>query len=137
MDAKRHEPLVAPRYEREEGCVEGAFYVVRDQCTACALPPETAPDNITWDEAFEASGCEGCPNHCRVSKQPQTDEELDLMIEAAWGSCVEAIRYRGTDEFTLNRFKELGVARICDALPADEPTFQEKLSVEKPWWKFW
>lgn len=138
MIANRHDPLVTPRYEREDDSVPGAFYVVKDQCIICALPPETAPQNISWDDRFQSSGCDGCPNHCRVSKQPETEEELELMIETAWGSCVEAIRYCGSDEQTLNRFREMGLERICDAIPESEITPDTAIdSVSKPWWKFW
>jgi hypothetical protein len=138
MSTNRHEPLVAPRYEREPDSVPGAFYVVLDQCITCELPPKVAPATVTWDEEFQDGGCDGCPNHCRVSKQPETDEELELMIDAAWGSCVEAIRYCGTDEYTLNRFKELDVEGICDALPEpEEPEPSASSHRLKPWWRFW
>ena len=109
----RHYPLVQPRFEREPDCVQGPFYVVKDLCIICGLPPETAPSNITWDEGFHSDGCDGCPNHCRVSKQPENDSELEHMIDAACGSCVSAIRYCGTDPYTLER---LG-PELCDALP--------------------
>lgn len=138
MIANRHEPLVTPRYEREDDGVPGAFYVVKDQCIICALPPEVAPENISWDDNFQSSGCDGCPNHCRVSKQPETNEELDLMIEAAWGSCVEAIRYCGSDEQTLGPFREKGLERLCDAIPESEITTDAPIdSLSRPWWKFW
>ena len=117
----RHYPLVQPRYDREPDSLPGPFYVVADTCILCALPPETAPANITWDENFQRGGCQGCPNHCRVSKQPETDEELERMIEAALGSCVQAIRYCGTDAYTLKRFQEIGLPEVCDSLPKPEP----------------
>lgn len=132
----RHYPLVQPRYDREPDSIPGPFYVAADTCIVCALPPETAPANITWDDSFQRGGCEGCPNHCRVSKQPETDEELELMIEATWGSCVQAIRYCGTDEYTLKRFQEMGIPEICDSLPAPEPQ-QAAAPAAKPWWRFW
>jgi Na+-translocating ferredoxin:NAD+ oxidoreductase RNF subunit RnfB len=108
--------LVHPLYEREPDSVPGPFYVIKGHCILCALPPETAPRNITWDEQFERSGCVGCPNHCRIERQPQTSEELERVIEAACGSCVEAIRYCGTDAKILARFRELGYERLCDAI---------------------
>ena len=115
--ALRHYPLVVPREDRYPDSLPGPFYVAADSCIICALPPETAPANITWDDAYQSSGCEGCPEHCRVSKQPETDDELNLMIEAAYGSCVSAIRYCGTDDYTLRRLTELGLSDVCDALP--------------------
>ena len=108
--------LVQPLYEREPDSVPGPFYVVKDVCLLCALPPETAPRNITWDDQFRHDGCLGCPNHCRVEGQPETLEEIALMIEAAEGSCIEAIRYCGTDQKILERFRELRLERLCDVL---------------------
>jgi len=139
MSTNRHEPLVTPRYEREADSITGAFYVVLDQCIVCGLPPETAPANITWDAEYAGAGCDGCPQHCRVSKQPETDEELELMIEATEGSCIQAIRYCGTDEYTLNQFKMRGIPEVCDAIPpTGRITVHEAVSrPKKAWWKFW
>ena len=88
----------------------GPFYVIRDQCVACGLPPECAPSNITWH------GCDACSNHCRVERQPKTESELDQVIESALGSCIEAIRYCGTDPEILQRFREADLERLCDVL---------------------
>jgi len=108
--------LVQPLYDRELDSVPGPFYVIRDRCILCALPPETAPQNISWDEPLHRSGCAGCPNHCRVEHQPETPEQVERVIEAACGSCVEAIRYCGTDSGIITRFRELGSERLCDAV---------------------
>ena len=116
----RHYPLVDALFKREADSVAGPFYVAADSCIICALPLETAPTTIRWDANFLQGGCQGCPNHCRVSKQPETDEELELMIAAARGSCVEAIRYCGTDADTLQRFRDIGLPHLCDALPANQ-----------------
>jgi hypothetical protein len=109
-------PLVTPKFERQQDNASGPFYVIKDHCILCALPPETAPENITWDAEFQRGGCTGCPNHCRVERQPQTPEELELVIDAACGSCVEAIRYCGTDPQVIARFRDLGLERLCDAV---------------------
>jgi hypothetical protein len=109
-------PLVTPKFEREPDNSPGPFYVVKDQCIHCALPPETAPDSITWDAQFQHGGCVGRPNHCRVERQPQTTEELELVIDAACGSCVEAIRYCGTDPQIIETFRQRGLERLCDAV---------------------
>jgi len=108
--------LVTARYEREPDSVAGPFYVVKDICIICGLPPETAPHNITWDSESQRSSCSACPNHCRVERQPETPEEIEQMIQAAWGSCVDAVRYCGNDPHILARFRELGIERLCDAL---------------------
>jgi Na+-translocating ferredoxin:NAD+ oxidoreductase RNF subunit RnfB len=108
--------LVQPLYEREPDSVPGSFYVVRHKCIICAFPLNVASQNISWDEATSKPGCTDCPNHCRIEKQPETPEEMAQVIEAAEGSCVEAIRYCGTNPVILAKFKELGCERLCDAL---------------------
>src|SRR6266516_4184580 len=101
--------LVRPLYGREPDSVPGPFYVVKDQCIICGLPPQTAPKNISWSHLTFKRGCEECPSHCRIERQPETSEELAQVIEAARTSCVEAIRYCGTDPKILVRFRELGI----------------------------
>lgn len=117
--------LVQPLYEREPDSAAGPFYVVKDQCIICGLPPEKAPANISWSHQKIRRGCKDCPSHCRIERQPETREELTQVIEAARTSCVEAIRYCGTDPEILAQFRELAIARLCDALR------------KRPWWKFW
>ena len=113
----RDYPLVTPKFEREPDNAPGPFYVIKDQCTLCALPPETAPANITWSErTFQRSCGETCPTHCRVAKQPETAEELALVMEASRCSCIAAIRYCGTDPEILARFRAVGLESLCDAL---------------------
>ena len=108
--------LVEPLYEREPDNAPGAFYVVKGQCVLCDLPNQMAPANISFDDAFQNRGCSGCPNHCRIERQPETPEELALVIEAALGSCVHAIRYCGTDPDVLAKFIAEGQGNLCDAL---------------------
>ena len=109
-------PLVTPKFEREPDNAPGPFYVIKDRCILCALPPETAPQNITWDTESHGANCASCPDHCRVARQPQTPDEVARVIAAAGGSCVEAIRYCGTDPEILARFRAEGLERLCDAL---------------------
>jgi Na+-translocating ferredoxin:NAD+ oxidoreductase RNF subunit RnfB len=112
----RDYPLVTPKFEREPDNAPGPFYVVKNECILCAMPPEVAPQNIRWDAEFQRTGCVGCPNHCRVERQPQTADEVERVIQAACASCVEAIRYCGTDPEILARFRAEGLERLCDAL---------------------
>ncbi len=65
--------------------VEGAFYV-DEQCIDCDLCREHAPDNFQRDED------EG---YSYVYKQPESDEELALCMEALEGCPVEAIGDNG------------------------------------------
>lgn len=61
--------------------VDGRFYV-DEQCIDCDLCREHAPDNFRREED------EG---YSYVYKQPDTDEELELCMEALEGCPVEAI----------------------------------------------
>jgi len=109
--------LVEPLFEREPDCAPGPFYVKKGACILCALPPNIAPQNFTWSASTFRRACgEDCPTHCRIERQPQTAEELDQVIEAACGSCVEAIRYCGADPKILARFRDLSYERLCDAM---------------------
>lgn len=116
IDDMRDYPLVTPRFEREPDNAPGPFYVIKGHCIICDLPPETAPQNITWDAEFQRGGCTGCPNHCRVERQPETLEEVAQVIEAACHSCVAAIRYCGTDPEILRQLREAGGEHLCDAI---------------------
>lgn len=88
---------VVPLFEREPDSVPGPFYVIKDMCIICALPPDTAAKNIAWDEAYQQNGCIGCPSHCRIACQPERLEEIEQIIQAAVYSCIQAIRYCGID----------------------------------------
>ena len=117
MPKSRHLPLVDALAEREDDAVEGEFYVVKGQCIVCDLPCETAPHNIEWNDKSTSDRTGFTPDHCRVVRQPKNDRELDNMIEAACGSCINAIRYCGTDEYTVQKFRDEGLSFLCDSLP--------------------
>jgi len=104
--------LVTPREVPFSVNATGPFYVT-DQCILCALPVETALANIQWH--YEA-GCTACPRSCHVIKQPEDEDELAAVIAAMLGSCVQAIRYRGSDPAILRRLVDLGAGQLCDAL---------------------
>ena len=113
----RHLPLVQPLTERLEENAPGAFYVEKEACLTCSIPRDTAPTCIAY-ASWKVYPAEGrCPDHCAVTKQPTSEEELELMIEAVEGSCVSAIRYCGSDPYTLKKLREGQSAHCCDALP--------------------
>ena len=87
---------------------------MKDTCLICALPVENAPGSVSWNHCPK-KGSNGSL-HCRVHKQPESEEEIQAMVAAAVGSCVEAIRYCGTDEKILATFRRAGMDRLCDAL---------------------
>ncbi len=112
MYSAARDQLVTSREASYRTNAIGPFYVT-DQCIICALPVETAPKNIHWH--YEAD-CSDCPRSCHVIKQPENEGELNAVIEAMLHSCVEAIRYRGTDAEVLQRLSNAGIGRLCDAL---------------------
>lgn len=65
--------------------VPGKFYV-DDQCIDCDLCRETAPENFTRND-------DG--GHSYVYKQPDSEEQLALCVEAMEGCPVEAIGENG------------------------------------------
>jgi hypothetical protein len=110
--------LVPPLFEPEADNAAGAFYVIKDHCIICALPIETAPASVSWNRCIKKreEGEDYRSLHCRIHKQPETKEEIRAMIEAAVSSCVEAIRYRGTNDDILAEFRKVGMERLCDTL---------------------
>jgi hypothetical protein len=84
---------------------EGPFYVVSECCISCGVPEAIAPDLFGWHG-----------NVCHVKRQPETNLELDQMIEAISCSEVDCIRYAGSDPAVLRR---LGEAALADQ--ADDP----------------
>lgn len=107
----KEDKLVDRKYPSYARNVDGPFYV-SDQCILCSLPVETAPKNIMYDCAAD---CIGCPESCFVAKQPENNEELDMVLEALEGSETENIRYCGTDPKVLKRL-EKNYSHLCDAL---------------------
>jgi hypothetical protein len=108
-----NDQLVEPLFEREPSNAPGAFYVVKNHCITCSAPVEAAPATMSWNQSPNQKSC---ALHCRVHKQPETEEELKAMIEAVDISCVQAIRYCGTDERIVAALKKLKLEAVCDAL---------------------
>jgi hypothetical protein len=103
--------LVPAKEPPDPSNVPGPFYVTK-QCITCGLPPETAPANINF--ATPVPEC-GYSNNCRFFKQPENEDELEQVIQAMLGSCVSALRYRGTDQLVLKRLESLKLEFLCDA----------------------
>jgi hypothetical protein len=107
---------VTPLFEREPNSAPGPFYVVKDACITCSLPIDTAPKNIKYRQRPCTTSPERRTNHCFVSRQPKTPQEIEKMIEIVAASCVAAYRYCGTDLEILRRLVEAGCRDRCDAL---------------------
>jgi hypothetical protein len=72
-----HASMVEPLHARAPEAVPGPFYVQSDQCIICALPPETAPNNIQF---LPNAADDRCPHYCYVHKQPETVDELQRLL---------------------------------------------------------
>ena len=83
---------MAERDEKWPENVKGKFYV-DEQCIDCDLCRETAPENFTRNE-------DG--GYSLVYKQPTSQEETDLCMEALEGCPVEAIGEDG-EKYVLDR----------------------------------
>ena len=68
-----------------------------------------APDLFAYDSE----------NHCYVSKQPETANEVSKMLRALIGSELECIRYNGSDREILRRLAESGNAQLSDTKITD------------------
>lgn len=78
----------------------GPFYVERNMCMTCGVPPSEAPGLIHLDD-------EGC----YFKKQPETEAELAAAIEAMWFACCGAYRYGGDDPEIVRRLLAAGIER--------------------------
>lgn len=97
------------KFERTPLNAEGDFYVMKDTCITCLAPEHEAPELMGLDEA---SGC-------YFKRQPQNPEEVEHAIEAIRVSCVEALRYAGSDPEILERLRANGCKSLSDVLSPD------------------
>ena len=72
---------------------------------SCDIPRAVAPHLFTMGE-----------DHCFVSRQPGTTEELDQMLEAVRRSELGCIRYAGANLAVQVRLIDLAEGDQCDAL---------------------
>ncbi len=81
----------------------GDFYVDCETCLSCDAPRSEAPDLMDHGE-----------NGCFFTRQPSTPEEVERACTAVCVSCVEGVRYRGSDRTILRRLYDLGAFASCD-----------------------
>lgn len=94
------------KFERTPLNADGDFYVVKDTCISCMAPHHEAPELMGMDEA----------TGCYFRRQPRTAEELEHAVEAIRVSCVEALRYSGSDPEALERLRAKGCKSQSDVL---------------------
>jgi len=88
---------------------KGDFYVMSDECIVCGAPQAEAPDLIDHSKLVH--------DVCYFKKQPETPEEIRRAIDAISVSCINALRYRGTNEAILKQLYEVDLAKQCDNKP--------------------
>jgi len=96
----------------------GPFYSENDGCITCGAPQAEAPALIGWYE--ERCGADA-HSHCIFTRQPTSPDELEQAIRAMHVSCVENLRYRGSDPSILARLGALGMSHLCDDVAEPKP----------------
>jgi hypothetical protein len=89
--------------------VPGPFYVEDGCCISCQVPESEAPELISSDK-----------ESCFIQKQPETELELEHMLNAIGVSCVDCTRYRGTDQGILKRLAKMGKLDQADYPEGEE-----------------
>ena len=94
----------------------GPFYSDDDGCIICGAPNAAAPDLMGWHEETRGGITY---SHCMFLRQPATPDEVDRAIRAMDVSCVENLRYRGTDPDIRARLHDMGLGHLCDTHESD------------------
>jgi hypothetical protein len=91
----------------------GDFYVKDACCMACGVPGVIAPGLFGGFDGTGREFLEGV-SQCWVKKQPQSNEELDAMIETIRSQELTCIRYGGADPVILARLRNAGEDQSID-----------------------
>ena len=86
----------------------------------CDVPLLEAPAHFTYDS----------DNHCFVTRQPETPDEMTRVLRAALNAETSCIRYRGTDQRMIRRLAECGLTELSDVRPAEviDPVYRNHVS---------
>lgn len=88
--------------------VPGDFYVEDTCCITCGVWEALNTDMIGWHHGSDGT-------HCFVRRQPITQRESDLMVEAAVMAEAACFHYRGEDMGILQRLVTLKDASVCES----------------------
>ena len=69
----------------------GDFYVEDGCCVVCMAPESVAPNLM----GFDPGGNPPRSGHCYSKKQPSSEREVLVAIEAVDVACCDGLRYRG------------------------------------------
>jgi ribosomal protein S18 acetylase RimI-like enzyme len=81
------------------------FHVEPDCCTRCGVPEHVAPTLFAF--VPDSTGC-------HLVRQPQTDRELEQMVEVLHAQDLGCIRYRGNAPDVLARIRKRGLDEYID-----------------------
>lgn len=96
----------------------GDFYVEYDMCMCCDAPVAEAPELMAYDENV----------HCYFKRQPENESELLQAINAVRVSCIEAVRYGGSDPAIIDAVgMPFGSRHLVP--PADSPMTDKILAI--------
>jgi hypothetical protein len=73
---------------------------------------EVAPGHFGQDQAT---------GECYVQRQPESEAEVDRMVEAVWSAEASCIRYAGSDADVIGKLAAKGELLQCDQLPWRPP----------------
>lgn len=90
--------------------VPGPFYVVDGCCMACGVWEIDAPGLLEWLPDVEFP-------HCYVARQPVTDGELNMMVNAMRSNEVDCIRVRNCGPDWMARLLAEGLGEQIDLPP--------------------
>lgn len=99
-----------PNSERHPNNAPGDFYVERDCCLACEAPCNEAPDLM--GRPYSTPEDPGC----FFAKQPRTEDEVERACNAVAFSCVEGVRYSGSDPAILRFLYDNLSYGSCDVM---------------------
>lgn len=78
-----------PMYKPYPKNVPGPVYVGDGCCLSCGIWENEAPEHFSWDDGPDGG------SHCYVSKQPETDEQFEMIIDAMAVQELDCIRVKG------------------------------------------
>jgi len=95
---------------------KNGFYTAKGECIICNCPPEIAPSLMSF---YEDPDGQHTNSTCFFKRQPTNPDEVELAIEAMYSSCVEAIRYGGSDLNIIKKLINMSLQDCVDALSDD------------------
>ena len=78
----------------------GDFFVHQDQCIACQICVDMAPELMGYDRSERFSTC-------YFSIHPSSSAELERALEAYASCCIGAVDYEGNNPDILKRIAEI------------------------------